>query len=140
MNEIEIPANTCLNKKHVQQGQMAILADAIGPSEMLEFSCRFDHDLFATVADTILMLDTEKWVRGLQSYAGAKADQNTMRLSPVAGVNITFDRHVMTADGFMPKGNLGQYRMQKRIELYKELSRQGKLFVAKSEVNGGGKE
>ena len=52
-------------------------------------------------------------------------------------MNITFDRYVMTKDGFLPRRELGQYKMEKRIEVFKELSKEGKLFVAKSEVNGG---
>jgi len=86
--------------------------------------------MFATVADTILMLDIEGWVRGLPAHAGTRADRDSMRLSPVPGVNITFDRYVMTVDGFMPRRELLQYKMRKRIELFKELAGQGKLFVA----------
>lgn len=103
---------------------------------MLEFSCRCDHDTFAAVADTVLMLDMKKWVRGLPSHAGARSDQNTMRLSPIEGVNITFDRYVMTVDGFMPRRDLGQYRIRKRMEFFRELAQQGKLYVAECEVNG----
>ena len=98
---------------------------------MIEFSCRAaDHDLFASVADTILMLDVEKWIRNLPSYDGTQADQDSMRLSPSEGVNITIDRYVMTAEGFMPKRDFGQYKIRKRIEVLKALSEEGKLFLA----------
>jgi len=105
---------------------------------MLNLICRTcdDHDLLAEVADTILMLDIEKWIRGLPSHAGARADQDSMRLSPVDGVNITFDRYLMTVDGFLPRRDFGVYKVRKRIQVFKELSEQGKLFVARSEVNG----
>ena len=137
MNYVEAPADGQVNQKHLQQGQIAILADAIGPTSMIEFSCRAcDHNIFSMVADTVLMLDIENWVRGLPAYAGTRADQDTMRLSPVSGINITFDRYVMTIDGFMPRRDLGQYRMRKMTEVLRELSEQGKLFVARSEVNG----
>jgi len=133
MNYVEAPASGSVNQKHLQQGQIAILADAIGPSSMIEFTCRTDHDMFATVADTILMLDIERWIRELPSHAGTRADQDSMRLSPVIGINITFDRYVMTVDGFMPRRDLGQYRMRKMTEVLRELSEQGKLFVAEVE-------
>ncbi len=139
MNYIEIPSSDQGCPKHLRQGRIAILADAIGSSDMIEFCCRQDHDVLAVVADTILMLDIEKWIRGLPSYAGAQADRGTMRLSPVPGVNITFDRHVMTVDGFMTRQQFIEYKVRKRIEVFREMSREGKLYVARSSVNGGEK-
>ena len=89
--------------------------------------------MFSTIADTVLMLDAEKWIRGLPPHDGALADQHTMKLSPAYGVSITFDRYIMTADGFIPRKDLGQYKMQKKMELFKALSEQGRLFVARAE-------
>jgi hypothetical protein len=130
-NYVEAPAHQPMNHKHLQQGQIAILSDAIGSSSMIEFCCRIpDHETFSAVADTVLMLDAEKWIRKLPGAPGVKADPNSMRLCPEIGVNITFDRYAMTMDGFMPKKELGQYRMSKLIGVYHKLSEEGKLFVA----------
>ncbi len=87
-------------------------------------------------SSTILMLDLEKWIRGLPPHDGAKADQDSMRLSPREGVNITFDRYVMTVDGFLPRREFRGYKIRKRIEVFREMSKEGKLYVARSEVNG----
>ncbi len=138
MNYIEVPLDKPVCKKHVQQGQVAILTDAIGPTSMIDFCQHADHEMFAMVADTILMLDVEKWIRDLPSHAGARADQDSIRLCPADGANITFDRYCMTLEGFLPRKEMSQYRMRKQMEYFKEMSRQGKLYVAKSEVNGRG--
>ncbi len=138
MNYVEVPLDKPVSQKRLQQGQVAILTDAIGPSCMLDFCCQLEHEMLAMVADTILMLDVEKWIRDLPSHAGAQADQDSIRLCPADGANITFDRYCMTPEGFLPRKEMSQYRMRKQMEYFKELSRQGKLYVAKSEVNGRG--
>lgn len=131
MNYVESPVSQPTNQKHLQRGQIAILTDCVGHGTMLEFSSWLpDHDLFSMVANTILILDLEKWIRGLPASPGVEADQDTMRISPADGVHITFDRYVMTMDGFMLRKDLGQYKMDKLVGVYRKLAEEGKLFVA----------
>jgi len=116
---------------HIQQGQAAIMIDAMGADVVSSmFLCRIsDRDEFSMIASTILLVDQERWIRHLPRYQNAVPDQHSMRISPQEGVNIIFERHVMTMDGFVPSREIDQYHVRKLQETYLRLSEEGKLFV-----------
>lgn len=130
-NYVEVTMGVEPKQKHIEQGQIAVLIDAIGGHMVTDtMVCHIqDPELILTTIHTILLIDQEGWVRSLPTLGDTRTDPYTMRFSPTEGINIVFDRLIMTPDGLILRKEFPAYVQRKHEAMMMGLSESKRLFV-----------
>ena len=130
-NYIESAMGSEPKQKHIEQGQIAVLVDAIGGRMVTDtMVCHIqDMGLIVTTVHTILLVDQERWVRSLPKLGNTRTDPHSMRFSPTEGINIVFDRLVMTPDGLIASRDFQAYAQKRHEAIMIELMKSKRLFV-----------